>query len=179
MSHKKVIAIFLIVLSLSAFTFLQNINWKAKEEYSIQFDKISFRGLKASILFDEANPQKAKISAFIDPRTIETGIGLKNKHAREALDTDKYPAIIFTSTSVKSLGNSRYEATGNLTIKGITKEIKMPFAFDSKKNLIDKVPFVLAETFSGVITIVPKDFNITRMGTPDVVSVQITVPVTK
>jgi polyisoprenoid-binding protein YceI len=42
----------------------------------------------------------------------------------------KYPAIDFKSTSVSKADNG-YLAKGNLTMKGVTKEIAIPFTFDN------------------------------------------------
>ena len=166
-----------LILIASAFTVIKSVNWKVKDDYSVKWDGGVFRGLKAEIMFDEEHPEKSSITAFIDPRTVNTGNGLKNSHVKEALDADKFPIITFASKSIIKT-TSGYEATGNLTIKDIIKEVKLPFFFDSQKNS-DKFPFVYKETFCGKLTVVSKDFNLTRQGMPNTVIVEITVPVTK
>lgn len=178
---KKILLISLSALLFAAFAFrgFQLRSWKQGSDYSIKGGKYVFTGLKATILFDEAHPEKSKIAATIDARTVKTGNSLMDDHARDALGAARYPIISFVSSGIKRITSGRYEAIGKLTIKGVTKEINMPFAFDSKNNLIDKFPFVLAQTFSGMISIVPKDYGITRMGTPDKVHVEITVPVSE
>lgn len=167
------------LLSASAFTVIKSVLWKVKEDYSIKTGVCVFKGLKATLIFNEEKPGSSQIIASIDARTINTGNGIMNAHAREkeALYTEKYPLITFSSTAIKKISASRYEATGNLTLKGITKEIKLPFTFDSKNNIIDRFPMVAKETFDGKITIHPKDYNITREGTPEEVIVEISIPV--
>jgi polyisoprenoid-binding protein YceI len=169
------------ILSASAFTIINLINWKVKDDYSVKFSsghlEGNFKGLKTAILFDEANPEKSKITASIDATTIKTGSGEADGHVKEALSTDKFPVITFVSIAVSKTG-SGYEATGNLTLRGVTKIIKFPFFFDSKKTS-NRFPFVDKETFNGKITIAPKDFNVTRQGTPAEVYIDLTIPVAK
>jgi polyisoprenoid-binding protein YceI len=165
-----------IVLFASAFKSTELINWKVKEgAYSVSFNggkiKGVLTGLKATILFDEISPEKSKIYASVDVNTINTGSGMKNKHAKteSALDVEKFSMIIFESTSIYKNGTD-YEAKGKLSIKGVTKEIILPFTFT--KNGDEAV-------FKGKFSIATKDYNITRMGSPDDVVIELDVPVTK
>ncbi len=147
-------------------------NWKVKEPYEVKFTgKIhgEFKGLKANIQFDKAHPEEAKISASIEVSTIATGFFLKNNHVENALDDDKYPTIRFTSTSVSKSGNA-FNAAGNLFIKGVTKPITIHFTFEEKDN---------GGVFKGGFKIIPKEFGITHDGTPDELTISLTVPVTK
>ena len=159
------------ILVASAFTVIESVNWKIKEDYSVKFDggKVhgTMKGLTATISFDEASPEKSKITASIDAKTVNTGNGMMNKHAEseDALNTDKYPVITFTSKSVAKKGDA-YEATGDLTMKGVTKEVKLPFTFSK-------------DVFNGKFKIAPKEFNITRGGTPDALEIELNIPVTK
>ncbi|HEY8396783.1 MAG TPA: YceI family protein, partial [Flavihumibacter sp.] len=38
-------------------------------------------------------------------------------------NAEKYPTIKFEGTSMKPLGNNKYELTGNLTIRDVTKQV--------------------------------------------------------
>lgn len=164
------------VLIISAFTVLQSTNWKLKEEaYSVTFKggKVEgiMKGLKTSITFDEAKPEDSKITASLDVNTINTGNGMMNKHAKseDGLDAKKFPSINFESLSVTGK-SGKYNAIGKLTIKGVTRQINLPFTFESKG---------LESLFKGKFNIKPKDFNINRGGTPEVLEIEITAPVTK
>jgi len=42
----------------------------------------------------------------------------------------EYPKITFASTSVRQAGETTFEVTGDLTIKGVTNEITIPFEFE-------------------------------------------------
>lgn len=176
MKKASIIIIALTAILASAFTILQPVNYKVKEEgYNVSFKggKVEgiFKGLKASILFDELAPETSKIIATIDATTLETGSGMMNKHAKaeNALNVKAYTVIGFESISISGKSGV-YEALGKLTLKGVTKEVKLPFTLEHKG----------AESlFKGKLNIAPKDYNITRMGTPDVLEIDLIIPVTK
>src|SRR5258708_4969586 len=63
-----------------------------------------FTGLSATIRFNEQDLGASSITASIDPGTVSTGIGLRNRHLRneeQYLDTDKYPSISFRSKKIE------------------------------------------------------------------------------
>ncbi|RKR83525.1 polyisoprenoid-binding protein YceI [Mucilaginibacter gracilis] len=168
--HQSIVLLFigLFVLVLAGST------WKVKgDEAVVEFTggKISgsFKGLKADIVFDKEHPEQAKISASIEVPTIATGFFLKNSHAKDALGADEHPQIKFSSTSVSKAGDA-YLAKGNLTMKGATKPVTIRFTFDDKGN---------QGVFKGSFKVIPKEFGVDRAGTPDEVTVNLTVPVTK
>ena len=131
MKNKIIIPLLAIAfLAITAFTLA---TWTVKPDaYAVTFTgkrvEGSFKGLKAKIDFDEANPANSKISATIDATTVATGNFLKNSHAKDGLGVDQYPTIKFESTSVAKKG-AAYEAIGNLTLKDVTKQIVLPFTF--------------------------------------------------
>lgn len=170
---KKIIyrALLALVVSLSAF--IAAANWKVKEPYEVKFSggKIhgEFKGLKSDIQFDKNHPETAKISASIEVSTIATGFFLKNSHVKDALDAEKYPKITFVSTAVTKSG-ADFDAKGKLTMKGITRPIDIHFTFNEQGN--DGI-------FKGSFKVTPKDFSITHNGTPDELTISLSVPVAK
>jgi len=172
MKNIKYAALTAAITGLFAFTLIAA-TWKVKGAAVISFtsSKVdgSFGGLKADIVFDKDHPEQAKFSASIDATSIATGFFLKTSHAKDALGTDDHPLIKFVSTEVSKSG-SAYLAKGNLTLKGITKPATIHFTFDDKGA---------TGIFKGDMKVVPKDFGIDRMGTPDEVLVKLTVQVAK
>jgi len=171
---KKIIytAITAAIISLSAFTFLSD--WKVKpSEAVVEFKggNISgaFKELKADISFDKEHPEQAKMTASITVESIATGFFLKNSHAKDALDADKYPTIKFVSSAVSKAANG-YVAKGILTMKGVTKPISINFTFDDKGS---------QGVFKGSFKFAPKEYGITRNGTPEEMMINLSVPVTK
>lgn len=158
-----------------AFSVLSLADWKLKEDtYSIQFkgSKVDgfLKGLKTTLVFDVNHLENSKLDATIDANTINTGNWLKDKHAKseDALDVEHFPIIKFESTKITSISEG-FNAVGQLTLKGITKTIDLPFSFLNKGN---------EAVFKGRIKLSPKDYNITRNGTPENIEVEILVPVT-
>lgn len=71
---------------------------------------------------------KSALYLEVDLRTIDTGIGLRNRHMRENyLETDKYPMAAFKGKLIRAdqqQGGS-YDVTvqGEMTIHGVTKPL--------------------------------------------------------
>lgn len=91
----------------------------------------SLGGTLADIRFDPATPAQSSIVASLETATIETGIGLRDKHLRKELyfHSDKYPQITVRSTEIEKTGTQTYLGYFDLTIKGTTKNIQVPFTF--------------------------------------------------
>jgi polyisoprenoid-binding protein YceI len=92
----------------------------------------TFAGLKGSITFDASNLSGAHFDVTISTATLDTGIGLRDKHLRKPdyFDVDAFPTIRFVSSKVeKSTKVNEAIVTGKLTIKKTTKEISFPFRY--------------------------------------------------
>jgi polyisoprenoid-binding protein YceI len=160
-----------------------SVNWNvdasaAKVSFAIKgpFGTVhgDFTGLKATIQFDEHDLAASSFTASIDARTVSTGIGLRNKHLRneeQFLNTDKYPAISLHSKKIEKTANG-FMAQGELTLKGTTKPVQIPFTFTPNGN---------AGVFKGQFTIKRADYNIGKPGGSigDEITVTLEVPVKK
>ena len=78
-------------------------------------------------------PDSASASFTVDLTTLDTGIGLRNKHMRKNhLHTDQYPEATFTLISIKSplrlIDGSEVSITaiGDFNIHGVTRQIEVP-----------------------------------------------------
>lgn len=87
--------------------------------------KGEFTKLSGSAVLDDKNPKKNKIDATIDASTINTRNEKRDGHLKspDFFDTAKHPTITFKSTEVKKVGEGKYEAKGNLTMRGVTKAV--------------------------------------------------------
>ena len=67
------------------------------------------------------------VEATIQTTSVDTGKGNRDEHLRtdHFFDTAAHPTIAFQSTQVNPLGNDRYRVTGDLTIRGITKQVDL------------------------------------------------------
>lgn len=122
------------VLIMSAYTYAVISNWRIVDGYQIRFDGKyahgSFNKMEGNIRFDPANPAESHFEVSVDVASIDTGIELKNKHARSDkwFDADKYPRISFISKSV-SRTDTGFVVHGELELKGVKKDIAIPFTF--------------------------------------------------
>ncbi len=90
-------------------------------------------GLKGSVSFDPNDLLASKFDISIDARSIDTGIDLRNKHLKkeEYFDVANFSEIRFVSTKILAMPQpDKFNVTGKLTIKKVTKEIKFDFIAD-------------------------------------------------
>ena len=85
----------------------------------------SFSKVNGTVQYDPADLSKTAIDASIDTTSISTGNDSRDKDLRSAnyFDVEKFPAITFKSKRAESAGPGKLKITGDLTIKGVTKEV--------------------------------------------------------
>ncbi len=94
--------------------------------------KGAFKTFDASIHTDAKDFTTAEIDLWIDPASISTGDEKRDAHLKSAdfFDVDKHKQITFTSSTIgKADANGNHELWGELTIRGITKNIKLNVLF--------------------------------------------------
>ncbi|HEX5087428.1 MAG TPA: YceI family protein [Nocardioides sp.] len=79
---------------------------------------------------DTANPADSKVELSIVANSINTGQQQRDDHLRSGdfFESEQYPNITFTSTDVTRDGDD-WTITGDLTIKGVTHSISVPFEY--------------------------------------------------
>lgn len=93
---------------------------------------IMFNKVEATLNFDPADPTKSKVTVKIDPRSAHSSSEDFNKKMAEQpfwFQPDKHPDITFISTKVEKTGEDTGVLHGDLTIKGITKPVKLEAKF--------------------------------------------------
>jgi polyisoprenoid-binding protein YceI len=85
-----------------------------------EFEKVS-----GKIVYDESDVTKSSADIAIETASINTRVAKRDEHLRspDFLDVAKYPAITFRSKRVEKAGNGTLKMTGDLTIRGVTKEV--------------------------------------------------------
>jgi polyisoprenoid-binding protein YceI len=88
-----------------------------------------FRKFDATVAFDPAKPESTKAEFEVELGSIDLGNEEGETEAKRKLwlNVESFPKAKFVAASVKSLAPGRYEASGPLTIKGITRNIVAPF----------------------------------------------------
>ena len=87
--------------------------------------------------FDTEHPEAARAKLTIDLDSIDAGSEDANTELQKPawFDTTAYPVAIFESTRIKDLGNNRYQFIGNLTLRGLTKEVTVPVLLKSERTI--------------------------------------------
>jgi polyisoprenoid-binding protein YceI len=88
-----------------------------------------FKKFKADINFNGGAPETGKAQLTADVASFDMGLpDVEAEVKRPAwFDSAKFPAATFVSNGVKALGGNKYEVAGKLTIKGISRDITVPF----------------------------------------------------
>lgn len=161
---------------LSAFTTIKSIEWQITEGYFIKFKGTDaegiFKTMAGDISFDENDLSSSKFSVTVDVSSINTGNGMKNKHAKSDkwFDATKYPSITFISSKI-SKSTEGYQVEGTLEMHGVKKQISIPFTFGSN-------------SFKGSFNVNRMDFGVGTMEgmskkVSNEIALDISVPVTK
>ena len=77
------------------------------------------------MVLDEADPAKSTLEATVEVGAVNTGNADRDEHLRAAdyLDTEKFPTLGFKSKRAENKGEGRWAVTGDLTLKGVTREV--------------------------------------------------------
>jgi polyisoprenoid-binding protein YceI len=123
---------------------------------TVRGDFIDFDG---TVHVDTETPAGSRVNLTIRTASINTGSADRDGHLRSGdfFDTDAQPEITFSSTDVQRDGTD-WTITGDLTIKGITRSVTIPF--EENGTAVD--PFGNTRIgFEGATTINRKDWDLT------------------
>ncbi|HMU74388.1 MAG TPA: YceI family protein [Elusimicrobiota bacterium] len=93
--------------------------------------KGQFKDYTGTIQYDAKDISKSSVKVTIKTASINTDNNDRDNHLRspDFFDATKNPDITFESTKIVKQGLG-YEAAGKLTIKGVTKDVKIPFTIN-------------------------------------------------
>jgi polyisoprenoid-binding protein YceI len=106
-----------------------------------------FRKWRANVDFRPKEIAKSKAEFEIELASIAMGSEESEAEIKRApwFDTAKFPVARFASTAMKSVAQDRYEMVGQLSLKGVTKDVVVPFALkkDAAGNSVAEGQFTL------------------------------------
>ena len=95
----------------------------------------TFEGLSGTVTFNPETLATANFEVSVDAKTVNTDNESRDNHLRrpEYFDIENFPKIIFKSTKITKTNKAAYlYMFGNITIKGVTQEVKFPFTYSAK-----------------------------------------------
>lgn len=113
-----------------------------------------FSGISGQISFDPNQLSTAKFSVVVQAATINTGISSRDKHLKKEdyFHVEKFSQLRFESVSVvRSTTPGTFILKGNLTIKGVSKAVQIPFTATPVQN---------GYSFKGSFNINRRDFGV-------------------
>lgn len=120
--------------------------------------KGEFKDYSTELKWDPKDLKNSVLNATIQAGTINTDDEKRDEHLRapDFFDTAKYPTISFKSKKITKKGKG-YEVLGSLTMKDVTKDVKIPFTVNGPVQ----DPWGNTRLgFEGSLTVNRKDYNI-------------------
>lgn len=96
----------------------------------------SFKKFSGTAVSDSDNIEDAKVNVTVDITSIDTNQADRDAHLRtnDFFNAEAYPEMTFESTSLTKLSGDNYTLRGNLTIRGITKEVELGVEFGGSET---------------------------------------------
>jgi len=128
------LAVLLAALTLASPAVAAPVTWKVDPAHTeVGFDvrhfftKVHgvFHDTQGTIVFDEQDPTAIKVDASARVASVDTG----NRNRDSDLQTPDFfnaatdSILSFRSTKVEKTGKSKYKVTGDLTMRGVTKQV--------------------------------------------------------
>jgi len=146
MNFSKIISAGLLTaffFTASAFTFFQepvskSTPWEIDRAHSNISFKIThfftpvqgtFGEYESEIYFSPDNLEESSINIDILASSINTNNNRRDGHLKspDFFNVQKYPNISFSSNKITAEGDNRFTAHGKLTVKDVSRDIKLPF----------------------------------------------------
>jgi polyisoprenoid-binding protein YceI len=84
-----------------------------------------FKNVTGTIVWDDQDVTKSKVNVTIDTKTVNTGEEKRDQDLKSEkfFDVANFPTMTFVSKKVEANGTGKLKVTGDLTIRGVTKEV--------------------------------------------------------
>lgn len=86
-----------------------------------------FQDVRTDLRLDENDLTRSTVAVEIGARSIDTGVAQRDEHLRspDFFDAENHPTIRFASSRVEQESDDRYRVIGDLTIRGVTREVTL------------------------------------------------------
>ena len=92
-----------------------------------------FERFDVTLRFSPADLAHSSLQVAVDLLSARTGDADRDAALQggDFFSTTRWPQARFTSSSIRGLGGDRYEARGKLTLRDVTRDVLVPFRFES------------------------------------------------
>jgi polyisoprenoid-binding protein YceI len=126
-----------------------------------------FKNVHGTLVFDSDDPRASSVEVVINVNELWTGDPDRDDHLKSAdfLDVERYPTITFQGNKVEVIGAHEFTVTGNLTLRGITRQVPLRVRYLGQwrthwwEDGVDKGPKTRAG-FEAETTISRHDFGV-------------------
>ena len=93
-----------------------------------------FGDVKGTVQYNETDPKQSRVDIEIPIATIDTHNEQRDAHLRspDFFDADKHPLMTFKSKRIDGDINAEFKLTGDLTIRGNTREVTLEGEFQGR-----------------------------------------------
>ncbi len=107
-----------------------------------------FDEFDVDLIYDAEDVSNSSIRAVIPVASIDTNNEDRDAHLEtpDFFDAPTYPNITFESTSIRRVADNELIATGDLTIKDVTRQVELPITMLGVKD----IPAEMQEMLGGV-----------------------------
>lgn len=118
-----------------------------------------FAKYSGTVTLDEADITRSSVEVSIDASSLDTGVADRDTHLRspDFFDVERFPVLRFRSTRIEKRADDRYSVIGELTIRGVIREVTLDVEYGGRgkdpwgnervgfvaKTLIDRKDFGL------------------------------------
>jgi polyisoprenoid-binding protein YceI len=101
----------------------------AIRHYEINWVEGRFKDFNGTIHFDDQEITRSSVEFSAKVESIDTGVAQRDQHLRSAdfFEVAKHPEMSFKSRKVERQGKNGYILHGDFTLKGVTKQVALPF----------------------------------------------------
>jgi len=171
---KRILASTALLAVLTVPSFAATTTWNidpyhANAQFSVRHLGISnvqgeFTKVTGTVTIDDADITKSSVNASIDINSIDTRVSKRDDDLKspDFFDAAKFPTMTFQSTKIVKTGEGTLKMTGNLTIKGVTKEVTFDVTGPTAPTKVPAAMGSMRRGVSATVKINRQDFGVSK-----------------
>lgn len=93
-----------------------------------------FGAVTGTVTVDEQDPKRSTVDVTVDVSSIDTRQEMRDNHLKspDFFDVEQYPTMHFVSKRIDGDVNDEFRITGDLTIRGVTREVTLTATLEGR-----------------------------------------------